>query len=74
MYHILLFRPLFEMGPVFGRELFIRFTVLALREHLSICVCASCPFKFEGWVWNWIVLISYHCLSFYFEATFFKVV
>ena len=28
--------------------MFIRYAVRALRERLSICVCASFPFGFEG--------------------------
>ena len=32
----------------------------------SVCVCASVPFDFEGGIWDLIVLILDHCLSFYF--------
>ena len=28
--------------------------------------CALFPFGFEGWVWELIVLVLDHCLSFYF--------
>ena len=31
-----------------------------------MCVCASFPFGFEGVVWNLIVLVPDHFLSFYF--------
>ena len=31
-----------------GKELFIRFTVRVIRERLSMCVCLSFPFAFEG--------------------------
>ena len=45
---------------LFGKELFIRFTVHVLRERLSICVCPSFPFGFEGGMWDLIVLIPDH--------------
>ena len=32
-------------------------------EHLSVCVCASFPFSFEGGMWDLIVLIPDYCLS-----------
>ena len=35
------------------------------RKSLSICVCAAFPFGFEGWIWDLIVLVPDHCLSFY---------
>ena len=50
---------------MFGKELFIRLTVRVFRERLSICVCASFPFGFEGWMWDLIVLVPDHCLSSY---------
>ena len=48
----------------FGKELFIRFTVRVFREYLSICVCASFLFCFEGGMLDSIVLVPHHCLSF----------
>ena len=33
---------------LFGKKLFIRFFDSVLRESLSICMCASFPFGFEG--------------------------
>ena len=48
-----------------SKELFIRFTVLIVRERLSICVCPSCPFGFEGGVWDLIVFNPDYCLSIY---------
>ena len=42
-----------EYSPVW--ELFIRFTVRIFRERVSLCVCASFPFCFEGGVWDLIV-------------------
>ena len=49
---------------MFGKELFIRFTVLVFHECLSIFVCVLLSiFDFEGGMWDWIVLISNRCLS-----------
>ena len=31
---------------------------------VSMCVCASFPFGFEGGMWNLIVLVLGHCLCF----------
>ena len=39
------------------------------RERLSICVCVSFPFRFEGGIWDSTVLIPNHCLSFYFSSS-----
>ena len=36
------------------------------RERVSICVCASFPFDFEGGMWDLIVLIPKHLFSIYF--------
>ena len=47
---------------------FIRFTERVFRERLSICVCASFPFGFEGGMWDFIVLVPDHCLSFDFSV------
>ena len=58
----------FQLGQLndhlFGKGLFIRFTVRVFRERLSVCVCVSYPFGFEGGMWNMIT--SDHFLSFYF--------
>ena len=35
-------------------------------EHLSICMCASFPFGFDGGMWDLIVIVSDHCISFHF--------
>ena len=35
-----------------------------LRGRLSFCECAF-PFGFEGGMWDSIVLVPDHCLSFY---------
>ena len=47
---------------MFGKELFIRFTVHVFRERLSICVCVFFLFGFEGGLWDLIVYVSDHCL------------
>ena len=46
-----------------GKELFIRFTAHAFRKLLSIFVFNYFPFDFE--VWDLIVSVPDHCLSFY---------
>ena len=46
--------------------MFIRFTARAFRKLLSIYVFSYCPFGFEGRVWDLIVSVPDHCLSFYF--------
>ena len=52
---------------LFGRELFIRFTVGVFPGRLSICVCASFLFWFDGGILDLIELIPNHCLSIYFS-------
>ena len=53
---------------VFGKELFIRFTASAFRKLPSIYVCSYFPFSFEGRMWDLIVSVPDHCLSFYSES------
>ena len=48
------------------KELFIRFTASAFRELLSMYVFSYFPFGFEGRIWDLIVSVPDHCLSFYF--------
>ena len=48
------------------KELFIWFTARAFRKLLSIYVFSYFPFGFEGRIWDLIVSIPDHCLSFYF--------
>ena len=50
---------------LFGKELFIRFTASAFRKLPSIYVSSYFPFGFEGRMWDLIVLVPDHCLSFY---------
>ena len=60
-----IFRQLNDHLP--GKELFIRFTARAFRKMLSIYVFRYFPFGFEDKVWDLIVSVFDHCLSFYFE-------
>ena len=38
------------------------------RVCLSICVCASVPFGFEGGMWDLIVFIPNRCFPIYFAC------
>ena len=51
---------------LFGKELFILFAASAFRKLSSIYVFSYFPFGFEGGIWDLIVSVSDHCLSFYF--------
>ena len=53
-----------------GKELFIRFTASAFRKLLSVYVFSYLPFGFEGRMWDLIVSVPDHCLSFYFALSF----
>ena len=55
-------------GHLFGKELFIRFTASAFRKLLLNYVFSYFPFGFEGRMWDLIVSVSDHCLSFYFSS------
>ena len=55
---------------LFGKELFIRFTASAFRKLPSIYVFSYFPFGFEGRMWDLIVSVPDHCLSFYFTKQF----
>ena len=57
------FRQLID--HLFGKELFIRFSASAFRKP-SIYVFSYFPFGFEGRMWDLIVSVPDHCLSFYF--------
>ena len=52
---------------LFGKEQFILFAVSAFRELSSIYVFSYFPFGFEGRIWDLIVSVPDHCLSFYFD-------
>ena len=53
-------------GHLFGKELFILFAASAFRKLSSIYVFSYFPFGFEGRIWDLIVSVPDHCLSFYF--------
>ena len=53
-------------GLLFGKELFILFAASAFRKLSSIYVFSYFPFGFEGRIWDLIVSVPDHCLSFYF--------
>ena len=55
------------MTTCLEKELFIRFTARAFRKLLSISVFSYFPFGFEGRMWDLIVSVPDHCLSFYSE-------
>ena len=55
-----------------GKELFIRFTASAFRKPPSIYVFSYFPFGFEGRMWDMIVSVPDHCLSFYFVFRIYK--
>ena len=50
-----------------GKELLIRFTASAFRNLLSVYVFSYFPFGFEGRMWDLIVSVPNHCLSFFFD-------
>ena len=51
----------------FGKELLIRFTASAFRKLPSIYVFNYFPFGFDGRMWDLIVSVPDHCLSFYLQ-------
>ena len=53
---------------IFGKELFILFAASAFRKLSSIYVFSYFPFGFEGRIWDLIVSVPDHCLSFYFTS------
>ena len=52
---------------LFGKELFILFAASAFRKLSLIYVFSYFPFGFEGRIWDLIVSVPDHCLSFYFD-------
>ena len=52
------------MATCLEKELFIRFNARAFRKMLSIYVFSYFPFGFEGRIWDLIVSVPDHCLSF----------
>ena len=58
---------------LFMKELFIRFSASAFRRKLaSIYVFSYFPFGFEGRMWDLIVSVPDHCLSFTFHPRVLK--
>ena len=57
--------PLFGGGG--GAVLFVRFAAGAFRGLPSIYVFSYFPFGFEGRMWDLIVSVPDHCLSFYIK-------
>ena len=55
------------MTTYLGKELFIRFTASAFRKLPSIYVFSYFSFGFEGRMWDLVVSVPDHCLSFYFD-------
>ena len=53
-------------GHLFGKELFIRFTASAFCKLPSIYVFSYFRFGFEDRMWDLIVSVPDHCISFYF--------
>ena len=52
-------------GHLFGRGLFVLFAAGAFRGLSSVYVFSYFPFGFEGRIWDLIVSVPDHCLSFY---------
>ena len=50
------------------KELLIRFTARAFHKLLSVYVFSYFTFGFEGRIWDLIVSVPDHCLSFYFQG------
>ena len=60
----------FMNDHLFGKELFILFAASAFRKLSSIYVFSYFPFGFEGRIWDLIVSVPDHCLSFYLLELF----
>ena len=56
------------MTTYLGKSCSIRFTASAFRKLPSINVFSYFPFGFEGRMWDLIVSVPDHCLSFYFTC------
>ena len=56
------------MTTYLGKKLLIRFSASAFRKLPSIYVFSYFPFDFEGRMWDLIVSVPDHCLSFYFAS------
>ena len=49
--------------------MFIRFTARAFRELLSVYVFSYFPLGFKGRIWDLIISVPDHCLSFYLPCS-----
>ena len=58
--------PKIILYRAFMPVLVIRFTTSAFHKLLSVYVFSYFPFGFEGRMWDLIVSVPDHCLSFYF--------
>ena len=68
-YYLLLLSVFILWFNSYGKELFIRFTARAFRKLLSIYVFSYFAFGFEGRIWDLIVSVPDHCLSFFFVCS-----
>ena len=50
------------MATCFGKSCSFRFSMRVFYKRLSVCMCASFPHSFEGWVWDLIILVRDRCL------------
>ena len=62
--------PRYQHINVADFELSILFAASAFRKLSSIYVFSYIPFGFEGRIWDLIVSVPDHCLSFYFVNFF----
>ena len=53
------------MATCLGKSCLFGFTARAFRKLLAIYVFSYFPFCFEGRMWDLIVSVPDHCLSFY---------
>ena len=57
------------MIPLFGKELFIRFTTRGFLERLSILCVSFFPCCFNGGMWHLSVLLPGHVYPFIFHQS-----
>ena len=60
------------MTTYLGKALFILFAASAFRKLSSIYVFSYFPFGFEGRIWDLVVSVPDHCLSFTFRVCCFQ--
>ena len=54
------------MTTCFGKSCSFGIQCVSFVDVLSVSVCSSFPFDFEGGMWDLIVLIPNHCICSYF--------